>query len=191
MSLPAKRINPRLRKPPRPNPILKQHIQLRITPAPRLRKSEPHPDQAHKIRTGPEERRERTPVPRCGRKLVVGEDIDGDASDVGAHACHDDGFGLEEGGGEFGDEGVADGADGGVVDEGEEEDDAADGPLKGGVVLTDAEEADDEDEREEEGLTGDVEGTTPEAGHEDPGEEAGDDADGVDAHGECEGGFVA
>jgi hypothetical protein len=103
------------RKLPRTNPSLKQQIQLRETPATRFRHPEISINDAEEADACPEEASEVRPVPVPGVKHVRGEHGADDADDV---AAEHDGLDLQAPGGELGDEGVADCADGELVEEG-------------------------------------------------------------------------
>ena len=97
---------------------LKHDVQLSISPALGLGKAEKGPDETAGAETGPEEAGLASPVPGGGVEHVGEDDAVDDAEDVVEVAGEDDGLDAETGGREFGHERVADGADGGVVEEG-------------------------------------------------------------------------
>lgn len=153
---------------------LKEHIHLTIRASLWLRKSEVNPHHAEETGACPEESRFSGPAPAGGFRgeLVGGEDVDDDTADVVDVSRQDDGFGAEAGGGDFGNERVADGADREIVDECEKEEHGADCPAGGDVRFRcDGSEADDEEEDEEDAGAVEVDTSSAGAHHEEPGAE--------------------
>lgn len=110
--------------------------------------------------------------------MVAGDGVGNDAADVVGVASEDDRFGFQASGGEFCNEGEADGAEGAAVDECEEKEDGCYGPL-GWVVVFGSKcyQANDEEEEEECDGTVEVQGATAAAGHQEPGDESADDTE--------------
>ena len=92
-------------------------------------KAEIGPEPAEGAHAGPEEARFTSPVPRGGVQHVGHDDAVDYAHDVVYVSRQHDGLGLQSCGGDFGDEGVADGADGDVVGEGIDEKQTTDSPA--------------------------------------------------------------
>ena len=108
-------------------------------------KAEIGPEPAEGAHAGPEEARFTSPVPRGGVQHVGHDDAVDYAHDVVYVSRQHDGLGLQSCGGDFGDEGVADGADGDIVGECVDEEQGANAPgCTCGVG--DADEADEEQE---------------------------------------------
>lgn len=167
--------------------LLEQDVQLAVGPALGLWKAEEGPDDAEEAHASPEETGFGTPVPGGRVQHPGGDDVADEAADVVQVAGEHDGLLAETGRGQLGDEGVADGADGGIVDEGVDEKHGADGPLSGRVVARgQAQEADDEQQHVEDDETPQVEGTAAKDGDEIPGAEDTDGTEGVldERHGE-------
>lgn len=106
------------RKIPRANPPLKQQIQFRKTASTGLGNPEIRIDDTEEADARPEEAGEVGPVPASGVEHVWREHGADDADDVVEVAAEDDGLDLEAAGGDLSDEGVADCADGELVEEG-------------------------------------------------------------------------
>lgn len=96
-----------------------------------FRKAEVHPDGAEKAGASPKEGRPGTPIPCRLGQLVVGHDVDEDVAGVVGGASEHDGLGLEAGGRQLRDKTVGDGADGEVVDKGEDDQEGANDPNGG------------------------------------------------------------
>ena len=172
---------------PRRNTLLEQNIQLSVRPALGLREAEERPQEAEETCSSVEETALCAPVPRTGVQHAGREHVADDRSHVVEVAGEDDGLLAEAGGWDLGDDGVADGADGAVVDRGEEQQHGADAPLGANVAFGDYTEAADDDEEEHHGdVAADVERAAANAGDECPGDEDTDGADGVlaETHGE-------
>ncbi len=108
-------------------------------------KAEVGPKPAEEAHAGPEEASFAPPVPGRGVQHVGHDDAVHDAHDVVHVSRQHDGLGLESCGGDLGDEGVADGADGDVVGECVDEEQGANAPgCTFGVG--DADQADEEQE---------------------------------------------
>ena len=127
---------------------LEEDVELAVRAAFRFRQTEKYPNDEEEAGAGPEEARLGAPVPRCRSELVVGDDVRHNAADVVHVASDDDGFGAESGRRDLGDERVADGADGEVVSEREDEQHGADGPTSA-RGLGDRGEANDHQQRKQ------------------------------------------
>ena len=97
------------------DPVGEEDVQLAVGTALGLREAEEGPHDAEEVEAEPEEAGLRPPAPGAGVQHVGRPDVVDDADDVVGVAGEDDGLGAEAGGGQLGDEGVADGADGEVV----------------------------------------------------------------------------
>lgn len=117
---------------PRRHAPLKQNIQLTIRPSLRLRQTEIRPHPTEEADPRPEKTSLSTPIPRSGVKHVWRDDTIDNTEDVVDVTGQHDGFGLQAGGGQFGNEGVADGAHSQIVDERVDEEKGANTP--GGVL---------------------------------------------------------
>lgn len=181
------RIHNRRREFPRTNALLEHDIQLGIRPALGLGESEISPHETEGAHAGPEEGGFGTPVPRRGVDHARRDDVVEDADDVVQIAGQNNRLAAQTGGGDFGDEAVADGADSEVVGEGVDYEHGADYPRSGGVVSRgEGDETDDEQDDVEGGKTGDVQSSPAETGHEEPGGDGSHSAERVLAHGEVE-----
>lgn len=184
----SKRIRDRSRKLPRADPLLEQNIQLAIGLALGLRQAEIRPHETEGAETRPEKPCLSAPVPRGRVDHARGDDVIEDADDIVEIAGQHDSFAAEAGGGDLGDETVADGADGEVVGEGVDDEHGADDPGGSGVGgRGQGDKADDQQEGVEADQAGEVEGAAAESGHQEPGEHGADGAEGVLAHGKVEG----
>lgn len=143
-----------------------------------FRKAEISPDPAEEAHAGPEEAGFALPVPRGGVQHVGHDDAVHDAHDVVDVSRQHDGFGLESCGGDLGDEGVADGADGDVVGECVNEEYGANAPGCA-FGVGDADQADEEQEEGEQGQAVAVQCSSTHAHHEEPGADCADETDGV------------
>jgi hypothetical protein len=95
----------------RSNLIRKQDIEFTISAALWFRETEVCPDETEGVEAEPEEGGFGAPAPGRGVKHEGGPDIVDYTANVVDVAGEDNCLGAETGGGEFGDEGVADGAD--------------------------------------------------------------------------------
>ena len=86
-----------------------------------------------------------------------GQDIADDGSEIVEVARQDDGLLTKTSRGNLGDNGIADRADGDVVDTGEDQEESADGPLSAGVTPVDgSQRADDDKDGNHSQITADV-----------------------------------
>jgi hypothetical protein len=169
------------------NSTLKENVELAIGSALGLRKTEISPDSTEEAGSSPEETGLGTPVPSRRVQHARSNDIGHDSDNVVCVSGEDDGLGSETGGGQLGDEGVADRSDGRIVGEGVDEKERSDGPLSSDVVT--ASEGDTANGQEEDAhgkLTIEVEGPATEPAHEEPGKDSTDSTNGVlaERHGE-------
>ena len=181
------RIRHRRRELPRTDALLEQDIQLGVGLALGLGQTEVRPDKTEGAHAGPEEAGLGAPVPGGGVDHARGDDVVEDADDVVQVAGQDDGLAAEAGGGDFGHEAVADGADGDVVGESVDDEHGSDDPGRGGVGLGgDADEADDQEEDVEADESDEVQRAATEAGHQKPGQHGAHGSESVLTHGEVE-----
>ena len=153
------------------DPPLEQDVQLSVRASLGLRETEEDPDHHQEAHAGPEESALGAPAPtgRRGGQLVGREDVDHDPADVVQVASENNGLGAQTGRGDLGDERVADGTDGEIVDECEEQQHGSDSPS-GSLVGSGSEgcEADDEEQAAERDRAVEVEGSSPGAVHHEP-----------------------
>ena|ERR1700761_6487134 len=116
------------------NLLLKERVELSITAALGFWESEVAPGEAQEAGSSPEEAGLGSPVPCGWVELAWGEDVGDDAANVVEVTCQHHGLLSESGGRDFGDERIADGSDGAVVDKCEEEKHASDSPLRSDVL---------------------------------------------------------
>lgn len=157
-------IHNRTLKLPRADPSFKKHIKLAVRPPLGLRQSKESPHNHNPTRAGPKERRLSTPVPIRIAELIVRQHVDHDVRGVVQRAREHDGLGFEARRRHLRDDGVRHGADGEVVDEDKEDEDAADGPVGGGRAGERARAYDDQG-REEHAAAAEVDRSASEVLH--------------------------
>lgn len=110
------------------NLSLEQNIQLHRRPSLGFGNDKERKHDGDDAAAGPEEAGLGTPVPGRRVELVGGQDAGDDGGDGVGPAGEDDGFAAKEGRGNLGAEGVGEGADGAVVEEGGDKEEGADCP---------------------------------------------------------------
>lgn len=170
------------------NALVKENLELAVGAASGLGQTEPGPDEADGAADRPEETALGAPVPRRRVQHQRGENVGRDASDVVQVTRKHNSLGPQTGRAEFGDEGVADGADGAVVHEGVDEEQAADGPLRGDVGLSGQRgEPNGCQDGAHDALAREVESASAKVLHQEPREDCAESAESVlgQGHGEC------
>ena len=108
--------------------LLEQDVQLHVREAHGFGEPEPTPRQAHQCCAGEEEARLALPVPGGRVQHARRDDVGDDADDIVRDAREDDGFHAQTRRGDFGNEDVADRADGEVICERQDDDERSQRP---------------------------------------------------------------
>lgn len=171
---------------PSGNLVFEEQVEFTVRAALGLRQTEVAVKGGETSRNTPEDTGLGTPVPGGGRKHAGDDDTADDVHNLVGNTGKHDGLLSETGRGDLADEGVADGSEGGVVSEVEDDEERTDGEDRG--LGADPSETTDDEEHDGHGChTNGVERATTEDSEKTPGEDSTDDEHGVENHVQREG----
>ena len=159
------------------NPVLEKDIELAVRSSLRLGETEVGPDNTEKTGSAPEVTRLGSPVPGSRVEHVRVEDTDNDTTNVVQVSGEDNSLGSQSGRAHLGNEGVANGTNGNVVDESEDNEKGSNSPSGTRRLLDCAEDTGEEHDRAASDLSPDVNITTTEWLHKEPRRDGSDTSD--------------
>lgn len=166
--MPGKLIDPSGAELPGADMVLEQDVEFTVRPALWFREAEVVVDEQQQASSGPEEARLRAPVPLGVEQHARHEGVVDDAADVVEVAGQYDGFDLEAGGWDVGNQRIADGADGDVVHERVDHEERA-GRQRGAASRTGhAHAANDHEETEQDSEAPEIQSPTTDMRHQEP-----------------------